>query len=135
MRYRYISYKYSRKVGPDPLFQNVWDSFHSWAMPSTSVWRPPTDVYETSDTLVILVELAGIPEDHLEITLFNDLLVVEGEREIPPFPDAAMSSCHQLGIKYGRFRSEVPIPFAVDQDTVHAEYRNGLLRISLEKAE
>lgn len=135
MRYRYISYKYSRKTCPDPLFQNVWESFHSWAVPSAAVWRPPTDVYETQDALIVMVELAGVSEENIEVTLFNDLLVVEGVRPEPPFPEAEMSACHQLGIKYGPFRSEICISSPVDQDTVQAEYKNGMLRITLKKAE
>ena len=135
MRYRYIAYKYSRKAGPDPLFQNVWDSFHSWAVPSAVVWRPPTDVYETPDTLIAMVELAGVSEEHIEVTLFHDLLIVEGERRQPPLPEAEMSACHQLGIKYGPFRSEIRIPYPVDQDAVHAEYKNGMLTITLRKAD
>lgn len=134
MRYRYISYKYSRKIGPDPLFQNVWESFHAWAAPSTAAWRPPTDVYETRETLTVLVELAGTSEENIEVTLYNDLLVIEGDRQQPFFGDQA-SSCHQLGIKYGPFRSEVHLPFPVDQDAVRAEYKNGLLVITLKKAD
>lgn len=134
MRYRFRAFKYTRKTGPDPLFQSVWDSFHSWAVPSDVVWRPATDVYEMPDALVVLVELAGVTEDQIEVTLFNDLLVIEGERSHMAFPGATLSSCHQLGIKYGPFRSEVHIPFAVDQDDVRAEYRNGMLRITLKKA-
>ncbi len=133
MRYRYISYKYSRKVGPDPLFQNVWDSFHAWAAPAAVSWRPPTDVYETRGTLTILVELAGISEENIEVILYNDLLVIEGERQQSFFGEKT-SSCHQLGIKYGPFRSEVHLPFPVDQESVRAEDKNGLLVVTLKKA-
>ena len=131
VRYRYISYKYSRKIGPDPLFQNVWDSFHSWAAPSAACWHPPTDVYETRETLSVLVELAGISEENIEVTLYNDLLVIEGDRQ--PLLGEKTSSCHQLGIKYGVFRSEVHLPFPVDQENVRADYKNGLLKITLRK--
>ena len=134
MRYRYIAYKFSKKVGPDPLFQNVWDSFHSWAAPSAAAWRPPTDVYETPDSLIVLVDLAGVREEDIEVTLFNDLLVVEGERCPTAFTGSGRSACHQLGIKYGTFRSEIHIPFLVDHDTVRADYRDGMLAITLPKA-
>lgn len=135
MRYRYIAYKYARKTGPDPMFQNVWDSFNYWVSSSASVWRPPTDVYETRGDLIILVELAGVPEENIDVTLFDDLLVVEGDRRQPSIPTAGMSACHQLGIKYGMFRSEILLPYAVDRDSVRAEYRNGMLTITLKKAE
>ena len=133
MRYRYVSYKYSRKVSPETQMQNIWETFGTWAVPVASVWRPPTDVYETTDSLIVLLEVAGVSEDNLSVTLFSDLLVIEGTREQPPFFRTGMSACHQLGIKYGEFRSEVYVPIKVDHDTVTAEYKNGLLKIVLKK--
>ena len=44
-----------------------------------------------------------------------------------------MNACHQLGIKYGSFRSEVGLVFPVDHESVNAEYQNGLLEIRLKK--
>ena len=51
MRYRYISYKYSRKVSPDTALQNIWETFGTWAVPVASGWRPPTDVFETPEQI------------------------------------------------------------------------------------
>lgn len=67
----------------------------------------------------------------MTVTLFSDLLVVEGKREQPVFPDA--HACHQLGLKYGSFRSEIDIPYAVERDSITAEYANGILKIRLLK--
>ena len=133
LRYRYIAYKYTRKIRPNAGFQSIWDSFGAWAVPSVTVWRPPTDVYETPDELVVVMELAGVSEENLSVTLFSDLLVVEGERQHPVRSNAALSACHQLGIKYGEFRSEVYVPTPVNHDHVTAEYKNGLLSITLKK--
>ncbi len=133
MRYRYVSYKYSRKVSPEATLQNIWDTFGAWSVPITSGWRPPTDVYETADQIIVLLEVGGVSEEHLSVTLFSDLLVVEGSREQPPFFPKGTSACHQLGIKYGEFRSEIYIPVEVDHEAVSAEYKNGLLTISLKK--
>ena len=67
------------------------------------------------------------------MTLFSDLLVVEGRRGQPTFFQSGMSACHQLGIKYGDFRSEIFIPMNVDHDNVKAEYKNGMLTITLNR--
>jgi HSP20 family protein len=98
-----------------------------------SGWRPQTDVFETPDEFIVLIEIAGVTEEDISVALFNDLLVVEGVREQPSFFKSGMSACHQLGIKYGDFRSEVYIPVNVDHDNVTAEYKNGLLKIVLRK--
>jgi len=71
-----------------------------------------------------------VAEDDMTVTLFSDLLVVEGKREQPV---TSMNACHQLGIQYGNFRSEIGIHAPVDHDNVRAEYKNGLLNITLPK--
>lgn len=131
MRYRYIAYKYTRKAQQLAAYQGVWESFGSWPAPSAIIWRPPTDVYETADDLIVVIELAGVKEEDMTITLFNDLLVVEGKREQPMLMNA--HACHQLGIKYGSFRSEIDIAYPIDYDSVTAEYKNGLLQIRINK--
>ena len=130
MRYRYVAYKYTRRLRPDAAFQGVWESFGSWPLHSTIAWRPPTDIYESLDELIVVIEVAGVVEEDLIVTLFSDLLVVEGRRNQPVID---MNACHQLGIKYGDFMSEIAIHAPVEADTVKAEYTNGLLKIILKK--
>lgn len=131
MRYRYIAYKYSRPGRSETAAQNVWESFGSWPLHSTIIWRPPTDIYETPDEIIVIIEVAGVTEDNMSVTLFSDRLVVEGVREQPELAD--MNACHQLGIKYGDFRAEMVLHASVDHEHVTAEYKNGLLRITLRK--
>ncbi|HUK99554.1 MAG TPA: Hsp20/alpha crystallin family protein [Nitrospirota bacterium] len=130
MRYKYIAYKYTRRMRPDTAFQGLWESVGSWPLQSAIVWRPPTDIYETPDEIVVVIELAGVAEEDMNVTLFSDLLVVEGQRK-SPITD--MNACHQLGIKYGHFICEIDIHARVDHDKIDAEYKNGLLKISLQK--
>jgi HSP20 family protein len=133
VRYRYIAYKYSGRTRPDAAFQSIWDAFGTWPLHSTIVWHPPTDIYETLDKIIVVVEVAGVSEDDLTVTLFSDLLVVEGTRKQPVLED--MNACHQLGIKYGDFRSEIALHAPIDHETVKAEYKHGLLKITLSKHE
>jgi HSP20 family protein len=130
VRYKYIAYKYTRQVIPDTSFQSSWESFCSWPTCSTIAWRPPTDIYETRNEIIVVLELAGVDEKAMTVTLFSDLLVVEGRREQPV---TEMSACHQLGIKYGDFRSEVAIHVPIEHDGVVADYKNGLLKIIFQK--
>jgi len=99
-------------------------------MCSTIAWRPPTDIYETPDEIIVVIELAGVDERDMTITLFSDLLVVEGRREQPV---AEMSACHRLGIKCGDFRSEIAMHVPIDHHSVKADYQQGLLKIILQK--
>jgi HSP20 family protein len=131
VRYRYIALKYTGRTRPNAAFQSIWDAFGTWPLQSTTVWHPATDIYETQDKVIVVVEVAGVSEDDLTVTLFSDLLVVEGTRKQPAFAD--MNACHQLGIKYGDFRSEIALHAPIDHDTVKAEYKHGFLKITLNK--
>jgi HSP20 family protein len=124
-------------VSSGQAIQSIWETFGSWtlpsALPSSTSWRPATDVYETQDALIVLMEIPGVSEEDLSVTLFSDLLVIEGTRPQPRLP--AMNACHQLGLKYGDFRSEIPLPRAVDHERVTAEFVKGILTVKLMKAE
>ncbi len=93
-------------------------------------WRPPTDVYETDDAIIVKVEIAGmIPED-IQISFVDHLLIVHGMR-----PDVdAKNSYHCLEIPYGEFDSEVLLSGTFDEDAIDARYENGFLRIVVPKA-
>jgi HSP20 family protein len=131
VRYRYIAYKYSGRTRPDAAFQSIWDAFGAWPLHSAIVWHPPTDIYETEEELIVVVELAGVTEDDVTITLFSDLVVVEGMRKQQAMTD--MNACHQLGIKYGHFRSEIALHAPIDHNAVRMDYQFGLLKITLRK--
>lgn len=96
-----------------------------------AIWRPPADVAETEDQLTVVVELAGIDEDDLDIVLHDDALVIEGERHPDGIGEDAVY--HAVEIRQGRFRLEVPVPSRIADDEVEATLERGLLRVRLPK--
>lgn len=94
------------------------------------VWRPPTDVYETDDCVVVKVEIAGMAEEDFAIALDGKRLVVSGIRRDP----AAKLGYQQMEIQYGHFETDVHIARAIDEDRIEATYRHGFLNIRLPKA-
>ncbi len=94
-------------------------------------WRPPTDVCETPDSIEVTLELAGVEDDDVEIQLFEDAVVIEGQRM--PVVCAPDGVYHNAEIRHGPFRVEVQLPAPVDADAVNATYDRGYLRISLPK--
>jgi HSP20 family protein len=101
-----------------------------WGLRNEAIWRPPTDVYETDDSAVVIVEIAGLSEENYEISLTGRVLVVSGERRDP----AEKLAYHQMEIRYGRFRAEVHLPWALEGAGQAALYEDGFLRIKLQKA-
>lgn len=101
-----------------------------WRMAMRShVWRPPTDVYETEEAIIIRIEIAGMQDEGFSISLSDRYLVVRGVR-----PDISeRRSYHQMEIFFGEFMSEVELPAPVVPEEVKADYNLGFLRVELPK--
>lgn len=95
-------------------------------------WRPPMDIYETEEDLLIVIELAGVIPESLKISFEMGRLKINGRREF--LADFYHIKCHQIEIDSGSFQKQIHIPFEVDKDHTTSHYRNGLLRITLPKA-
>lgn len=95
----------------------------------TSMWRPPTDVYETEASVVILIEVAGMEPDDFRVEFTDRILRVSGHRR-----DMQLrAACHCLEVQYGEFASEVYLPGQYNTDAIDAEYKDGFLTITLPK--
>ncbi len=92
-------------------------------------WRPPTDVYETDENVVVRVEVAGMKETDLSVSLVDRMLVITGVRH-DPSPKVAY---HQMEIRYGDFRTEVFLHWTVEQEDIVATYTDGFLQVTLPK--
>jgi HSP20 family molecular chaperone IbpA len=92
-------------------------------------WRPPTDVYETSERVVIKVEIAGMSPDDFQISFSDRILQIRGVRR----DQQHKRSYHCLEIQYGEFMSEVYLPGHYAEAAIDAQYENGFLTISLPK--
>jgi HSP20 family protein len=110
--------------------QTVRDSIPLRLAARSHFWRPRTDVYETEDSVVVRVEVAGMREADFTIILDGRFLTVRGVR-----PDIQeRRAYHQMEIPFGEFSSEVELHSPVVSQAVEASYSNGFLRIVLPKA-
>lgn len=99
----------------------------------TTVWRPPTDVYERAGQLIVLIEIAGMRDQDFQIVLQDRRLTVSGVRR--HVQESGAAAYHQMEIPRGEFRTEVHVPWTIKREDVSAIYRDGLLRIELPKQE
>ena len=99
--------------------------------PHQEVWRPPTDMYETAAAFVVRIELAGMREAEIAITINHDSLRIEGQR--PEQHDQRPLGYHQMGINYGAFAVEVFLARPFDHESVTAHYDDGFLFVELPK--
>ncbi len=94
-------------------------------------WEPAVDVCEDDDAYHIIVDVAGVDEQDLEVEYHpNGSLVVRGVRR-PPVTNAVQ--CLVLEIPYGAFERRIFLPSAVDAEGISATYRSGLLHIRVPK--
>lgn len=100
----------------------------SWHVRST-IWSPPTDVYETEKTYIVRVEIAGMREEDFEVAIENHTLHISGVR-----PDSSgRRAYHQMEIRFGKFATSIRLPNPVNVDHSHAEYKDGFLTVTLLK--
>ena len=92
MRYRRLSYRYAMVVGSGqtwPRFGELWQSGLVRLLVPAG-WRPDADTFETAATVEVIVDLPGVDEDDVEVQLFEDALVVEGQRRLPGCEEAVV---------------------------------------------
>ena len=132
MRYRYLSVSYTVRLRPVQAWflEEVWPGDRPRPLVQPR-WRPDADTYVTATAVEILVDLAGVEDDEIEIQLFEDALVVEGRRRLPLCEEGAVYQA--AAIRQGPFRLELALPARVDPGRVEARYDRGLLRITLPK--
>lgn len=93
-------------------------------------WRPPTDVYETEDALVVQMEIAGMRREDFYLAVQGQRLVISGVRTHHP---ATPRAYQQMEISFGEFRVDVEIPARINREALSAEYVDGFLRVTLPK--
>jgi len=98
-----------------------------------SLWRPPTDVYETDESVVVRMEVPGLHVEDISVTLHSTTLVVRAvRRDCCP---KAKKRVHQLEVHYGLFERVVPLPKNIRHEDADAAYVEGFLVVNIPKCE
>jgi HSP20 family protein len=100
----------------------------SWQVHS-SIWTPPTDVYENESNLIVKVEVAGMLEEDIEIAVEDQILTIHGNRP----GQNERRAYHQMEIRSGRFEITIGLPSGIDLEGASAEYKEGFLTITFPK--
>lgn len=96
-------------------------------------WNPSVDIYENKDQIVLEAELPGMNREDFDVTIENNVITVRGERRFEKKDEA--DSYHRVERSYGSFTRSFTLPQTVSADTASAEYKNGVLRVTLPKRE
>ncbi len=104
------------------------------AMAATeAVWSPLVDVHETKEGFKLQVELPGVKQEDIQLTIEGNSLMLKGERKREN--EVEEDNYHRIERSYGTFQRSIVLPSVVDPNRVKATYRDGVLQIQLPKKE
>jgi HSP20 family protein len=93
----------------------------------------PTDVVEENDKFIITAELPGLKKEDIDISVEGNTLCICGERKQEQ--EETKADYYQMERAYGRFQREIALPQSVDPNKVSAEYKHGVLKITVPKTD
>jgi len=99
----------------------------------TSAWYPAVDVFEAKDAVKIVAELPGVKPEDVKLSLESNTLTIRGEKKQQA--EERSERVHRYERSYGSFERAFVLPSTVDGEKISAEYRDGVLTVTVPKAE
>jgi HSP20 family protein len=99
----------------------------------TRTWIPPVDVWETDDEVVYALDLPGVSEDDVSVELEEGTLTISGTRERKD--EVSKEGLYRYERRFGSFSRTIGLPQGVTDDSVKAEYKDGVLEVRVTKPE
>jgi HSP20 family protein len=96
-------------------------------------WIPNVDIYENKDQIVLEAELPGMNREDFDLSIENNVITLRGERRFEKEDDG--DNYHRVERAYGTFTRSFTLPQTVSAEGANAEYKNGVLRVTLPKRE
>jgi len=94
-------------------------------------WKPPMDICETTDDIIIRAEVAGVDKEKLEVEINSRAVKIFGTRKEQSRDENATYRLAE--IQYGKFERVLYLPAPIDTDNVSTSYANGFLEVRLAK--
>lgn len=104
-----------------------------WGEPASRPWTPAVDIYETENELVLKADVPDVDPKNVGIQLENGTLTLKGERKFEQQQNG--KGFHRIERPYGTFVRAFGLPDTVEADKVKADYKNGVLTVTLPKKE
>jgi HSP20 family protein len=113
----------------------LWNRFFEGPAiePLRGEWVPSLDVSETKDNIVVKAEVPGIDPKEIDISYADGTLTVRGERKQEK--EEKDENYHMVERRYGSFSRSVRLPHEVKSDKIKANYKDGVVKITLPKSE
>ena len=115
------------------LFNDSLSHFFDDGELGTRTWAPSVDIYETDHDVVLKAELPGVDPKDVEIRVEDGTLYLKGQRKFEN--EVKEENYHRVERSYGSFTRSFALPSSVNSDKAKAEYKDGLLTLTLPKRE
>jgi HSP20 family protein len=115
------------------FFDDFFGGFGLRTGETTQEWMPEVDVAETDSEILVKAEIPGIDAKDVDVTIAGNTLAIRGEKREEREEDGRNWYRHER--RFGSFQRIIDLPVPVDADKVKAEYRNGVLSLSIPKRE
>jgi HSP20 family protein len=96
-------------------------------------WAPSLDIAETDAEVVVTVELPGVKQEDVEVTITNDVLTLKGEKKEEK--EIKKENYHRVERSHGSFHRSVSLPTGVQGEKAKASYKDGVLKVAVPKVE
>jgi HSP20 family protein len=117
----------------DRLFREAFSPIFGESDLSSRTWMPPVDIFETDGEVVLKAELPGVKPEDVELRVENNTLFLRGERRFEK--EVNEENYHRVERSYGSFSRSFTLPSSIDSEKVKAEYKDGLLTLTMPKRE
>ncbi len=118
-------------------FNRMWNStlprLFSGEEMSSGSWTPGVDIYEDENSIVLEADLPGVKAEDFRLSIKNYKLTLSGERKFEK--EHKGENFHRVERSYGSFTRAFTLPSTVNVDSVNAEFKDGVLRVTLPKRE
>lgn len=119
----------SLQRGLNRVFEDFWGRFDNPFGGGLSAGGPRTDISETDEAMLVSVDLPGLDDKDIEVNVTDDMLTIRGEREEKSEKDGFSSQSRRS------FHRMIPVPPGVDPEKAEAEFKRGVLTVTLPKTE
>ena len=117
----------------DRLFKEAFTPLFGDGETSTRTWAPPVDIYENENDIVLKAELPGVEPKDVEVKVEDNTHYLKGERKFEK--ETKEENYHRVERSYGSFARSFSLPNSINAEKVKADYRDGLLTLTLPKRE
>jgi HSP20 family protein len=127
---------YRNLINLNREFGHLWDDFSTVRRDerqSETCWAPDIDLTENKEAYFLRADLPGVSKENIKVTLNENVLTLSGEKK---FEKAAQEvSFHRSERVYGTFSRSFRLPETIDSEKIHAEFKDGVLSLTVPKAE